>query len=160
MTLSEFSEHISSHGSTYDAEDVEAILGKAVKCLREMLLAGKKVELGKLGEFYVTLHGKGTELAKDYNPATCVEKVNVVWDPGKLFENLKEDAAFNFVASRNEQEEAKRKAKAQKDDNGNTPPASGGDSPAQGGGGSSSSDASQGTQPGGGDTPQGGGDGE
>ena len=26
MTLSEFSEHISSHGSTYDAEDVEAIL--------------------------------------------------------------------------------------------------------------------------------------
>ena len=160
MTLSEFSEHISNHGSTYDAEDVEAILGKAVKCLREMLLAGKKVELGKLGEFYVTLHGKGTESAKDYNPATCVEKVNVVWDPGKLFENLKEDAAFNFVASRNEQEEAKRKAKAQKDDNGNTPPASGGDSPAQGGGGSSSSDASQGTQPGGGDTPQGGGDGE
>ena len=95
MTLAKFSEHISSHGSTYDAEDVEAILGKSVKCLREMLLAGKKVELGKLGEFYVTLHGKGTELAKDYNPVTCVEKVNVVWDPGKLFENLKEDAAFN-----------------------------------------------------------------
>ena len=100
MTLAEFSEHISSHGSTYDAEDVEAILGKAVKCLREMLLAGKKVELGKLGEFYVTLHGKGTESAKDYNPATCVEKVNVVWTPGSLFENLKKEAAFNFVASR------------------------------------------------------------
>lgn len=119
MTLSEFSEHISSHGSTYDAEDVEAILGKAVKCLREMLLAGKKVELGKLGEFYVTLHGKGTELAKDYNPATCVEKVNVVWTPGSLFENLKKEATFSFVASRNEQAEAKRKAKAQ---NGDTNP--------------------------------------
>lgn len=123
MTLSEFSEHISSHGSTYDAEDVEAILGKAVKCLREMLLAGKKVELGKLGEFYVTLHGKGTELAKDYNPATCVEKVNVVWTPGSLFENLKKEATFSFVASRNEQAEAKRKAKAQNGGNnpGNTP---------------------------------------
>lgn len=119
MTLSKFSEHISNHGSTYDAEDVEAILGKAVKCLREMLLAGKKVELGKLGEFYVTLHGKGTKLAKDYNPATCVEKVNVVWIPGNLFENLKDDATFNFVASRNEQAEAKRKAKAQ---NGDTNP--------------------------------------
>lgn len=116
MTLSEFSEHISSHGSTYDAEDVEAILGKSVKCLREMLLAGKKVELGKLGEFYVTLHGKGTELAKDYNPATCVEKVNVVWTPGSLFENLKKEATFSFVASRNEQAEAKRKAKAQNGD--------------------------------------------
>ena len=146
MTLSEFSEHISSHGSTYDAEDVEAILGKAVKCLREMLLAGKKVELGKLGEFYVTLHGKGTESAKDYNPATCVEKVNVVWTPGSLFENLKKEAAFNFVASRNEQEEAKRKAKAQSSDNSSTPPSSGGDSPSQGGGSSSSQDSSQGSQ--------------
>lgn len=113
MSLDDFSEHISDHNSVYDAEDVQAILGKAVKCLREMLLAGKKVELGKLGEFYVTLQGKGTELAKDYNPDNCVEKVNVVWVPGKQFENLKKDAAFNFVASRDEQAEAKRKAKAQ-----------------------------------------------
>ena len=58
MTLEKFSEHISEHNNVYDAEDVQAILGKAMKCLREMLLAGKKVELGKLGEFYVTLQGK------------------------------------------------------------------------------------------------------
>ena len=113
VSLDEFSEHISDHNSVYDAEDVQAILGKAVKCLREMLLAGKKVVLGKLGEFYITLQGKGTELAKDYNPDNCVEKVNVVWVPGKSFENLKKDATFNFVASRDEQAEAKRKAKAQ-----------------------------------------------
>lgn len=82
MTLEKFSEHISEHNNVYDAEDVQAILGKAVKCLREMLLAGKKVELGKLGEFYVTLQGKGTETASKYNPDICVEKVNVVWVPG------------------------------------------------------------------------------
>ena len=115
MTLEQFSEHISDHNSVYDAEDVKAILGKAVKCLREMLLAGKKVELGKLGEFYVTLQGKGAETAKTYNPDSCVEKVNVVWSPGKSFEDLKKDATFNFVASRDEQAEAKRKAKAQGD---------------------------------------------
>ena len=46
MSLGQFSEHISDHNCVYDAEDVQAILGKAVKCLREMLLAGKKVELG------------------------------------------------------------------------------------------------------------------
>lgn len=120
MTLDQFSEHISDHNSVYDAEDVQAILGKAVKCLREMLLAGKKVELGKLGEFYVTLQGKGTALAKDYNPDNCVEKVNVVWTPGKQFENLKDSATFNFVASRDEQAEAKRKAKAQGDSSSTT----------------------------------------
>lgn len=113
MTLAQFSEHISDHNSVYDAEDVQAILGKAVRCLREMLLAGKKVELGKLGEFYVTLQGKGTATAKEYNPDICVEKVNVVWTPGKQFEDLKKDTTFNFVASRDEQKEAKRKAKAQ-----------------------------------------------
>lgn len=113
MTLAQFSEHISDHNCVYDAEDVQAILGKAVKCLREMLLAGKKVELGKLGEFYVTLQGKGAETAAKYNPDTCVEKVNVIWTPGKQFEDLKAEASFSFVASRKEQEEAKRKAKAQ-----------------------------------------------
>ncbi len=113
MTLDELSEHISDHNSVYDAEDVQAILGKAVKCLREMLLAGKKVELGKLGEFSLSLQGKGAANAKDYNPDIYVEKVNVVWTPGKKFKNLKDEATFNFVASRDEQAEAKRKAKAQ-----------------------------------------------
>ena len=134
MSLEQFSEHISDHNSVYDAEDVQAILGKAVKCLREMLLAGKKVELGKLGEFYITLQGKGTEQAKDYNPDNCVEKVNVVWTPGKSFENLKKDATFNFVAIRDEQAEAKRKAKAQGTEPSDNP--SGGTS----GGGSGSTD--------------------
>ena len=121
MTLEKFSEHISEHNNVYDAEDVQAILGKAVKCLREMLLAGKKVELGKLGEFYVTLQGKGTEIASKYNPDICVEKVNVIWVPGKRFENLKEDATFNIVANREEQRAAIRRAKAQGDNADNTP---------------------------------------
>ena len=130
MTLAQFSEHISDHNCVYDAEDVQAILGKAVKCLREMLLAGKKVELGKLGEFSLSLQGKGAETAEKYNPDIYVEKVNVIWTPGKQFEDLKKDTVFNFVASRKEQEDAKRKAKAQDGSS------SGGGS--QGSGGSSS----------------------
>lgn len=115
MSLEKFAEHISDHNCVYDAEDVQAILGKAVKCLREMLLAGKKVELGKLGEFYVTLQGKGAETAEKFNPATCVEKVNVIWAPGSQFEDLKKDSTFNLVANRNEQRAAIKKAKAQGD---------------------------------------------
>ncbi len=113
MTLEQFAEHISDHNSVYDAEDVQAILGKAVKCLREMLLAGKKVELGKLGDFSLTLQGRGAATAKEYNPDIYVDKVNVVWTPGKQFGDLKKETTFNFVTSRKEQEEAKRKIKAQ-----------------------------------------------
>ena len=158
MTLEKFSEHISEHNNVYDAEDVQAILGKAVKCLREMLLAGKKVELGKLGEFYVTLQGKGTETASKYNPDICVEKVNVVWVPGKSFENLKENAVFNIVANRDEQRAAIRRAKAQGDAN-PTDPAPGdsegkgdsgstGQKPSEGGSGQKPSDGGSGSQPG------------
>ena len=142
MTLEKFSEHISDHNNVYDAEDVQAILGKAVKCLREMLLAGKKVELGKLGEFYVTLQGKGTETASKYNPDICVEKVNVVWVPGKSFENLKENAVFNIVANRDEQRAAIRRAKAQGDAN-PTDPAPG-DSEGKGDSGSTEQKPSEG----------------
>ena len=132
MTLADFAEHISNHNNVYDADDVQAILGKAVKCLREMLLAGKKVELGKLGEFYVTLQGKGTDTAKEYKADLCVEKVNVVWVPGKKFEDLKKDATFNVVASRDEQRAAIKRAKEQ--DGGGTPATPGGDNPSGGGG--------------------------
>lgn len=170
MTLEKFSEHISEHNNVYDAEDVQAILGKAVKCLREMLLAGKKVELGKLGEFYVTLQGKGTETASKYNPDICVEKVNVVWVPGKSFENLKENAVFNIVANRDEQRAAIRRAKAQGDAN-PTDPAPGdsegkGDSgsteqkPSEGGSGSTGqkpSEGGSGSQTGSGGSQAGGG---
>lgn len=142
MTLEKFSEHISDHNNVYDAEDVQAILGKAMKCLREMLLAGKKVELGKLGEFYVTLQGKGTETASKYNPDICVEKVNVVWVPGKSFENLKENAVFNIVANRDEQRAAIRRAKAQGDAN-PTDPAPG-DSEGKGDSGSTGQKPSEG----------------
>lgn len=160
MTLEKFSEHISDHNNVYDAEDVQAILGKAVKCLREMLLAGKKVELGKLGEFYVTLQGKGTETASKYNPDICVEKVNVVWVPGKSFENLKENAVFNIVANRDEQRAAIRRAKAQGDAN-PTDPAPG-DSEGKGDSGSGSteqkpSEGGSGSQTGSGGSQAGGG---
>lgn len=151
ITLDEFSAHISDHNSVYDAEDVQAILGKAVKCLREMLLAGKKVELGKLGEFSLTLQGKGANTAKEYNPDIYVEKVNVLWTPGKQFKDLKSEVTFNFVASRDEQAEAKRKAKAQstdpatktdtttKDDKADTSQSGGGSSTSTDDGGDSSS---------------------
>lgn len=148
MSLEQFSQHISDHNSVYDAEDVEAILGKAVKCLREMLLAGKKVELGKLGEFYLTLRGKGAETAAKYNPDIYVEKVNVIWVPGKQFEDLKKETTFNLVACREEQQASIKKAKEAGSD-----PSTPGSNPSGGGSstpGGSGSSGDSGTTEGGG----------
>lgn len=152
MTLEQFSEHIGEHNSVYDAEDVQAILGKAVKCLREMLLSGKKVELGKLGTFSLSLQGNGAETAAKYNPDTYVKKVNVVWTPGTKFENLKADATFNLVASRKAQKEAKKETKAQDDSASSSGSGSTQQSGQQSSSGSSQSSSSSDSSPSGSDS--------
>ena len=97
MTLYEFAKHIAEHGSVYGRSDVQAILTMAVDCLREMLLSGYKVNLGDLGDFSVSLRGKGVADANNYNPSVQVKKIRVNWSPGNLFRNLADDAEYCLV---------------------------------------------------------------
>ena len=55
MNIDKFSRHISSHGSVYSRADIAAILYLTVDCMREQLLEGKKIRLGDLGDFSVSL---------------------------------------------------------------------------------------------------------
>ena len=100
VSLDEFSRHIASHGCVYKRADIAAVLTMAVDCLREMLLNGYKVELGDLGNFYVSLNSQGTATAKDFDPDDHIKAVNVNWERGLEFLNLKESAEFNLVAIR------------------------------------------------------------
>ena len=85
LTLDKFAGHIASHGSKYNRADIYAVLMQTVDCMREMLLEGKRIEMGDLGVF---------------NPAIHIEQLNVNWTPGDRFRNLLEDAVFNLVPSR------------------------------------------------------------
>ena len=74
----------------------------AVDCMREMLLEGKKIRLGDLGDFSLLLGSKGAETADKFT-AQNITQVKVQWEPGKEFKNLIDDAEFNLVASRSAQ---------------------------------------------------------
>ena len=102
MTIEKFARHIATHGCVYSRADISAILYMAVDCMREMLLDGRKIRLGDLGDFSVSLTSKGAETAKDFS-AQNITGVNVVWDCGPEFKNLLADAEFNLVASRSAQ---------------------------------------------------------
>ena len=102
MTIEKFARHIATHGCVYSRADISAILYMAVDCMREMLLDGRKIRLGDLGDFSVSLTSKGAETAKDFS-AQNITGVNVVWDCGPEFKNLIADAEFNLVASRSAQ---------------------------------------------------------
>ena len=102
MTIEKFAKHITSHGSVYSRADISAILYMAVDCMREMLLEGKKIRLGDLGDFSILLSSKGAETADKFT-AQNITNVKVQWEPGQQFKNLLEDAEFNLVASRSAQ---------------------------------------------------------
>jgi len=101
--LEEFAKHIATHGCVYKRADISAVLTMAVDCLREMLLNGYKIELGDLGNFYVSFSSEGTLTAKEFNPLLHIKSVNVNWERGVEFLNLKESAEFNLVAIRSVQ---------------------------------------------------------
>ena len=100
MDISQFSEHIASHGCVYQRADIGAILTMAVDCMRELLLGGQKIRLGDLGDFAISINSSGAEMAAEYNPAIHIKKLNVNWSPGKRFINLLKEATFNLVPTR------------------------------------------------------------
>ena len=131
MTIEKFAKHIATHGCVYSRADIAAILYLAVDCMRELLLEGKKIRLGDLGDFSVSLQSKGAESADKFS-AQNITGVNVNWECGSEFKNLLADAEFNLVASRSAQAAVLKAIKAGKTvvDLNNT---EGGDNPDGGG---------------------------
>lgn len=154
MTIEKFAKHISSHGCVYSRADISAILYMAVDCMREQLLEGKKIRLGDLGDFAVSLSSKGAADASTFT-AQNITDVKVFWEPGAQFKNLITDAEFNLVASRAAQAKVLKALRAGEskvdlegaDNGGNAP---GGNKP--GGNPGSGSNPSGGSSTGGGNT--------
>lgn len=112
MSLNDFARHIAEHGSTYSRADIVAVIIQMVDCMREMLLQGKKIQLGDLGAFHATVTSKGSTTASGFN-SNFITGVNVKWTPGDLFKNLIENAEFEQVACREEQQKALNEDKRQ-----------------------------------------------
>lgn len=99
--------HMSMHDSKYNRGDVMAVLMQMVDCVREELLLGNRVVLGDLGTFSVSLHSTGVADADSFN-ASMIRSVRVRWSPSSLLGNLRQEAQFTFVGTRQSQNEARR----------------------------------------------------
>lgn len=93
-----FAKHIADHGCVYNRGDIVGLLIQASDCLRELLLEGKRVKLGDLGDFQARLKCTGAKVTEDFT-ANNIDAVNVTWSPGKPFQNLRHDATFKLVPS-------------------------------------------------------------
>ena len=105
LDINDFAKHIQAHGCVYSKGDIVGLLTIAVDCLREMMLAGKRVKLGALGDFQPRLKTEGARTTDEFSTRN-IKEVNVSWDPGKDFQNLRQEATFQRVPSRKAQDDA------------------------------------------------------
>ncbi len=98
-TLEKFSQHIADHNGVYSRGTVKGVISDMCECLVEQLLNGNKIKLGELGDFSISLKTEGAETIKQFT-ADNIKAVNIVFTPGKDFENLVGQAEFNLVGSR------------------------------------------------------------
>lgn len=99
MTFSKFVEHIATHNGVFSRGTVRGVIIDMCECLVEMLLEGKKVQMGELGNFWISLSSDGADKLEDFS-ASNIKTVNIVFTPGTDFENLLNRAQFNPVPSR------------------------------------------------------------
>ena len=112
LTLDDFCQHISDHNSPFSKGVIMGIITDAVSCLREQMLAGNRVSLGDLGTFGVELACDGAKKTEDFN-ASYIKAVNVRWAPGDRFKNLRSEATFQLVPTREAQANATKEIKNQ-----------------------------------------------
>ena len=105
LDLDAFCKHVADHNSPFSKGAIKGVLTDAVSCLREQMLAGNKVKLGDLGDFYPELQTEGAVTTDDFSVAN-IKAVNVCWLPSKSFKNLRQDAEFQLVPSRAAQGDA------------------------------------------------------
>ena len=169
LTFDEFVKHISDHNGVFTRGTVKGVVSDTCSCLVEQLLMGNKVQFGELGIFSISITSEPATSLKNFSEDN-IKEVNILFNPGEDFENLRSKAEFNLVASRAVQtatikavkanettvdlEAAKKKKNSADDDGNNTPtgpttPSDKGDtgsgSGSQAGGGSSTGDSTGGS---------------
>ena len=99
MTFDEFVKHISDHNGVFTRGTVKGVVSDTCSCLVEMLLNGHKVQFGELGTFGLSITYEPAESLTKFT-ADNIKAVNILFTPGKDFENLRSKAEFVPVASR------------------------------------------------------------
>lgn len=99
LTFDEFVKHISDHNGVFTRGTVKGVVSDTCSCLVEQLLMGNKVQFGELGIFSISITSEPTATLKEFSEDN-IKEVNILFNPGEDFENLRSKAEFNLVASR------------------------------------------------------------
>ncbi len=99
VSFDDFVNHIAEHNGVFSRGTVKGVISDACNCVVEHLLDGKKVQLGELGNFWISLSSVGTPTVEEFTSKN-IKAVNIIFTPGDDFVNIVDRARFHVVASR------------------------------------------------------------
>ena len=108
LSLDELLNHITLHGSALRKGDYKAVISTIAEAMAEKMAEGYKIDLAEMGKFYPTLECEGADTMDDFNPDKHIKAVNVYWEPGDDFKNLKRKTTFREDFTRRMQKEGLR----------------------------------------------------
>ena len=106
LSMNEFLDRIFYHGSSLKRGDYKAVISIVAEAMAEKMAEGYKIDLAEMGRYYPTLVCEGAETIDDFNPDKNIKAVNVNWEPGEDFKNLKQKTIFREDLTRRMQKEA------------------------------------------------------
>ena len=108
LSIDELLDFITIHGSAFRKGDYKAVISTIAEAMAEKMAEGYKIDLAEMGKFYPTLECEGADTMDDFNPDKHIKAVNVNWEPGDDFKNLKRKTTFREDLTRRMQKEALR----------------------------------------------------
>ena len=108
LSIDELLDFITLHESAFRKGDYKAVISTIAETMAEKMAEGYKIDLAEMGKFYPTLECEGADTMDDFNPDKHIKAVNVNWEPGDDFKNLKRKTTFREDLTRRMQKEALR----------------------------------------------------
>ena len=102
LTIDELADHMVSHGCNYDRGDIIAVIIKLVGCTKELLLDGYRVQLGDLGQLYLSCKSKGAENAEKFT-TNHITSINVNLRASKQYADMAQRVSLHRVPTRRAQ---------------------------------------------------------
>ena len=99
LGIDEIADHMVAHGCNYDRGDIIAIIVKLVSCSKELMLDGYRIQLGDLGNFYLTCKSKGAASLEMFTRAN-ITSINVRFDASTQFADMAQKVSLHKVPTR------------------------------------------------------------
>ena len=99
LSIDEIADHMVAHGCQYDRGDIIAVIVKLVSCSKELMLDGYRIQLGDLGNFYLTCKCKGASSMELFTRDN-ITSINVRFDASAQFADMVQKVSLHKVPTR------------------------------------------------------------